>query len=148
MIESNDIIYAQLLKILRTESKKIQFEVALDLNLHDQRVLSDYESAKKHFSDEFIKKICGVFKISFEEFHKRAKKIGLDKTITSRLANEKKDRSGEMNNDNEIKLLFYRKENIELKLEKIKLELLLCKAQFKLEALPVNPNTKSIYVVI
>jgi len=147
MIEPDDIPFAKKLRELRIRSNKIQFQVALELGLRAQRVLSEYESGKRHFTEEFIEKICNYFKIPLGSFPKSKAGANIRPYVWSR-STERKVAEPLAQNDEEIKLLLLRKENVELKLEKLKLEAQLKDALCKLKALTTHSKPAEIHVII
>ena len=74
MVTIRDLMYASKLKTLREQKNIKQFYAASIIGVECQQHYSDYESGKKHFSEEIIRKICDGFKIQITEF----KKISFD----------------------------------------------------------------------
>lgn len=141
MIKHNDIGSALALKQFRKDSGKKQFDVAHGLGLKDQRELSEYERAKRNFSDEFIEKICLFFKIKEKEFKHLAKKLdGFDGE-----QNKTTPIDGE---EYKIKWMLSQKENVELQLKNARLEFENHEMRCRLKSLRVNDSSKNIYVAI
>jgi len=80
MITIRDLMYASKLKALREKTNAKQFYAASIIGIHCQQHYSDYESGKKHFSEEVIKKICEGFKVPIHEFKSASSEI-LDEMI-------------------------------------------------------------------
>jgi len=141
MINHNDIGCALVLKQFRKDSGKKQFDVAQGLGLKDQRELSDYEHAKRSFSDQFIQTICLFFKIKEKEFRYLAKK--LESVDTEQKKTVSIDRE-----EYKIKWMLSQKENVELQLKNARLEFENHEMQCKLKSLRFNDVNKNIYVAI
>lgn len=127
MIESNDLAFAKALKFLRQESGKIQFALALDLQLPNQQALSEYESGKKHFTPEFILKLCACFAISVDRFHQLATQLSKQSHLKIKPPSQQ-----ETDHEQQLQLLMLRKKNLELVLEKHRLECELYEIKIKL----------------
>ena len=128
MIQSTDLAYARVLKFLRMESGKIQYALAFDLQLPNQQCLSDYESGKKHFTEDFILKVCAYFDISTQRFYQLAAQWSRTESNKS-----EKKMIAESNAEQSYKLLQLQKKNMELILEKHKLECELYELKIKLQ---------------
>ncbi|HOZ86600.1 MAG TPA: helix-turn-helix transcriptional regulator [Bacteroidia bacterium] len=68
MITIRDLMYASKLKALRAQKNVKQLNAAGLIGIECQQHYSDYESGKKHFSEEIIVKISEGFKIPITEF--------------------------------------------------------------------------------
>lgn len=70
MVTIRDLMYAAKLKALRAQKNVKQLYAASLIGIECQQHYSDFESGKKHFSEEMIRDICNGFKIPMSEFKK------------------------------------------------------------------------------
>jgi len=70
MITIRDLMYAAKLRTLRGQKNVKQLYAAGLMGIECQQHYSDFESGKKHFTEDMIKKICEGFKIPISEFKK------------------------------------------------------------------------------
>lgn len=121
MITIKDLMFAVKLKALRAKKNVKQLYAADLLGVDCQQHYSDYESGKKHFSEEIIKKISIGFEIPVAEFKK------VDYEILNNMIREA-DLGAELqtyvkrssNREHYLYLLECEKRLIEIKLEKAK----------------------------
>jgi transcriptional regulator with XRE-family HTH domain len=79
MLRAKDLMYGDKLRVLRGGDP--QEWLAMQFNISQAR-LSDFEKGKHAFSEEFIKEICVLFKISVNEF----KRPEITPSVTTLLA--------------------------------------------------------------
>jgi transcriptional regulator with XRE-family HTH domain len=122
MNKSLDEVYGAELKRLRKLHKMKQPNLLEPLGLNSQQQISDLEKGKKHFNDVLVLNICKLFDISVLQFLNKP----VEESKLNEMTGTDEYKEIERAEDNETKLILYKRlylktkiENIELKLKEI-----------------------------
>lgn len=118
MITIRDLMYAAKLKALRGQKNIKQFHAACIIGIECQQHYSDFESGKKHFTEDIIRQICNGFKIPISEFKYVNLGILEDMVGASELQDHMQTYTQRVNNrEHQLYLLECERRWVELKLE-------------------------------
>src|SRR6478735_7482191 len=114
-----DKVYGKELKRLRQLYKMKQPNLVEPLGLQSQQQVSDLENGKKHFSDDTILNICRLFDISILQFLNKP----VQKSELNLMSGTDEYKEIEMAQDNETKLILYKRLYLKTKIENIEMKL-------------------------
>lgn len=142
MKKSLDEVYGAELRRLRQLHKMKQPNLMEPLGLNSQQQISDLENGKKHFNDELVLKICKLFDISVLQFLNKP----VEKSKLNVMTGTDEYKEIEMADDNETKLILYKRLYLKTKIENI--ELKLKEIQPKKEKVHHDPTRHKVHVII
>lgn len=139
---SLDEVYGAELKRLRQLHKMKQPNLMEPLGLNSQQQVSDLENGKKHFTDDLVLRICKLFDISMLQFLNKP----VQKSKLEEMAVTDEYKEIELAEDNETKLVLYKRLYLKTKIENI--ELKLKEIQPKKEKVHHDPTRHKVHVII
>lgn len=142
MNKSLDEVYGAELRRLRQLHKMKQPNLMEPLGLNSQQQISDLENGKKHFNDVLVLKICKLFDISVLQFLNKP----VEKSKLNVMTGTDEYKEIEMAEDNETKLILYKRLYLKTKIENI--ELKLKEIQPKKGKVNHDPTRHKVHVII